>query len=288
MRRLGIIVVFGLPAVVIIMATALVVIRHNRVKGEVMIDENQIDSGPAIEELGITVVFDNNPYKQGLGTAWGFSCLVTGAEKTILFDTGGDGAMLLGNMEKLGIEPNSIDAVVLSHKHGDHTGGLKSFLSRNSSVTVYMPESFPAGIKKDVKKSGAKIVEVTKPMRIFENVYSTGQMGTLIKEQGLIIRTGKGLVVITGCAHPGIVKMVRVSKELLGDDILFVMGGFHLEWTTRGKIEKVISEFKQMGVKYAGPTHCSGEKARELFEEHYGDKYIKLGAGRTVTLEDLQ
>ena len=94
-------------------------------------------------DLTVTVVYDNNPYKEGLETAWGFSCLITGSEKTILFDTGGDGSSLLGNMEKLAIEPDSIDTVVLSHIHGDHTGGLHSFLEKNHEITVYLPKSFP-------------------------------------------------------------------------------------------------------------------------------------------------
>ena len=85
-----------------------------------------------IDDLKITVVYNNYPYKEDLETGWGFSCLVEGADKTILFDTGGDGAVLLGNMDKLRIDPAVVDVVVLSHIHGDHTGGLEDFLEKKS------------------------------------------------------------------------------------------------------------------------------------------------------------
>ena len=240
-----------------------------------------------MEDINITIVCDNNPYKEGLETGWGFSCLVTGHEKTILFDTGPVGS-LLGNMEKLAIEPHSIDAVVLSHIHPDHTGGLESFLGKNPDVAVYLPESFPTKFKDKAQAQGAKIVEVEQPMEICENVRSTGQLGKWIKEQSLIIQTEVGLIVIVGCAHPGIVNIVNAAKDLVKDDILLVMGGFHLEWASRGKIEKIISTFKQSGVQNVGLCHGSGDKARSLFEKHFGKNYISVGAGKIITMADLQ
>ena len=237
--------------------------------------------------MTITVVYDNNPYKQGLETGWGFSCLITGIEKTILFDTG-PGHSLLNNMEKLAIKPDSINTVVLSHIHPDHTGGLNSFLEKNSDVTVYLPASFPKKFKDNVQSYGAKIVDVEQSLKICEDVYSTGLLGKLIREQTLIIRTEGGLVVIIGCAHPGIIKIVNAAKELLKDDILLVMGGFHLELATKGKIGKIISTFKQLNVRYAGPCHGSGDKAISLFEKHFGKNYINIGAGKAITMADLQ
>lgn len=241
-----------------------------------------------MQNLTITVVYDNNPYKQELETSWGFSCVITGAEKTILFDTGGDGLLLLDNMRKLAIEPNSIDIVVLSHIHGDHTGGLDDFLKEKNDVEVYVLKSFPEKFKDSARGYGSKVIEVEQSCKICENVYSTGQLGTLIREQALIVRTDKGLIVITGCAHPGIVKIVNSAKDLLKSDILLVMGGFHLEWATRGKIEKIISAFKQLAVRYAGPCHCSGDKARELFEKQFGENYINIGAGKVITPANLR
>ncbi len=241
-----------------------------------------------INNITITVTYDNNPYKEGLGTSWGFSCVITGTGKTILFDTGGDGNLLLENMSKLGIDPNGIEIVVLSHIHGDHTGGLEMFLQKNSNVTVYLLKSFPKKFKEIVSSYGAKITEIDKHTEICDKVYSTGQLGTLIKEQGLFVRTEKGLVIITGCAHPGIVKIAKTAKDLINEDILLVMGGFHLEWATKGKIENIIMALKELNVKYVAPCHCTGDNARALFAEHFGQRYVNIGAGRVIAIEDLQ
>ena len=240
-----------------------------------------------MEDINITIVCDNNLYKNGLETGWGFSAYIVGLEKTILFDTG-PGSFLLVNMEKLAIEPQSVDTVVLSHIHPDHTGGLVSFLKKNPDAAVYLPGSFPTKFKDKVQDNGAKVVEVEEPVKICANVHSTGQLGKWIKEQALIIRTERGLIVITGCAHPGIVNIVNAAKDLVKEDILLVVGGFHLEWAGKSKIEKIISAFKQLGVRYVGPCHCTGEKARSLFEEHFGRKYIKLGVGKVITIANLE
>ncbi len=243
---------------------------------------------PDANNVSVTVVYDNNPYREGLETSWGFSCVVTGTEKTVLFDTGGNGQLLLENMSKTGIDANSIETVVLSHIHGDHTGGLEMFLKKNPKVSVYVPKSFPKRFKEKVVSLGAEIVEVDKKTGICKNVHSTGQMGKLIKEQGLVLRTERGLVIITGCAHPGIFKMVKTAKDLFNEDVLLVMGGFHLEWASKGKIENIIKAFEDIDVKYAGPCHCTGEKARTLFAKHFGDNYINIGVGKVVKIKDLR
>lgn len=198
--------------------------RHGKgKKGQIVLAEENT-STTAVKNLSITVSYDNNPYKERLTAAWGFSCVIRGTEKTILFDTGGDGSILLTNMEELGINPKEIDLVVLSHIHGDHVGGLPSFLEKNPEVVVYLPKSFPKGFKDKVKEYGAKIIEVQGPLKIYQGVYSTGELGTWIKEQSLIIHTEEGLIVITGCAHPGIVNIVIKAKNLVKDDVLLVMG----------------------------------------------------------------
>ena len=288
MQKTSAILILPLISIGAILGGAVCLSSQQARKEQIMNKDNETVSPSGVNDLTIKVVYDNNPYKQELGTAWGFSAFIIGTEKNILFDTGGDGSLLLGNMKKLEIEPNSIDVVVLSHIHGDHTSGLASFLQKNHKIEVFLPESFPKKFKDSVQQYQAKVIEINQPLKICENVYSTGQQGVWIKEQSLIIRTKAGLVVITGCAHPGIVNMVNTAKELMKDDVLLVMGGFHLEWATRGKIEKIISAFKQHGVRYVGPCHCTGEKARSLFEKHFGKNYINIGVGKVISLADLQ
>jgi 7,8-dihydropterin-6-yl-methyl-4-(beta-D-ribofuranosyl)aminobenzene 5'-phosphate synthase len=235
--------------------------------------------------LTLTIVYDNNPYDPALETRWGFSCYIKGAESTVLFDVGGDGSVLMGNMAKLGIDPRTVDAVVLSHVHHDHIGGLSRFLSHHSSVTVYMPRSLPPSVKETVRLAGAHLVEVHGPREICSNVYSTGEMGGFIKEESLVIRTSKGLIVITGCAHPGIVDIVERAKEILKSDVYLVLGGFHLCWMDLSGVKKIITGVKRAGCKKVGPCHCSGDLARKQFENVYGDDFIRIGVGKTITIE---
>lgn len=192
-------------------------------KMQVMNNTSENNSTAPVSNLSISVIYDNYTYKEGLSEAWGFSCVVKGAEKTILFDTGEDGSILLSNMNKLGIHTKEIDLVVLSHFHDDHVGGLSSFLEINTDVTVFVPQSFPESFKERVRVYGANIIDVQNPLKICENVYSTGELGTSIIEQSLIIHTDEGLIVITGCAHPGIVKTVEKAKQVVKDQVLFVM-----------------------------------------------------------------
>ena len=236
----------------------------------------------------ITVVFDNNPYKKGLQSGWGFSCLIEGMEKTVLFDTGADGGMLLDNMQRQGIAPETIDIIVLSHAHSDHIGGVYDLLQKNNTLTVYIPASFPESFKDKIKRYGVPTIEVKKPMKILKGVYSTGEMDASMKEQSLLIRTPKGMAIITGCAHPGIVNIVKRAKEIFDDEVLLVMGGFHLKNKSEEEIKTIISDLQKLGVRYVGPCHCSGKRARDLFQEAYGEHYIPVGTGKRIDTEKLK
>ena len=232
----------------------------------------------AAEKLTITIVYDNNEYDQRLETAWGFSCLVERRDLTLLFDTGGDAATLLSNMETLGLDPAEIDTIVLSHIHGDHVGGLRGILAVNKKTTVYLPRSFPASFKEQVKAL-AHIVEVHEPMEIAEGIYTTGELGAGIIEQSLVLVTEPGLVVITGCAHPGVVNIVAKAKEITGEEVYLVMGGFHLGGASEATIEGIIEDFRELGVQKVAPCHCSGDLARSIFEREYGEDFIRVGVG---------
>ena len=134
--------------------------------------------------MKLTIVYDNQA-DASLKSGWGFSCLIESKGK-ILFDTGDSGEKLIYNMKQLNVEPDSINKVVISHNHWDHIGGLKEFLQANNKAQVFHPKSF------------------SKQTKISLGVYSTGALGTSIKEQSLVVSTKKANLIITGCAHPGL------------------------------------------------------------------------------------
>lgn len=250
----------------------------------------QSDSGGviAIENLDVTVIYDNRGHRKGFESAWGFSCLIRGSDKTILFDTGGDGEILMSNMEKAGIDPASIDQIFLSHEHWDHTGGLQSFLGKNPNPDVYLLSTFPNNMKSAIEEAGGKYIEADQPLYLCSGIKSTGAMGGVLKEQSLILETDSGLVVITGCAHPGIVNIAEKAKEIAEGEILLVMGGFHLLDKTETQLESIISEFRELNVRFAGPCHCSGDETIAAFRDSYGDHFIRIGTGRVITAEDFK
>lgn len=242
-----------------------------------------------VKIVTFTIVYDNNEYNPALQTAWGFACWIETGEATVLFDTGGDAPTLLGNMAKLGLNPQVIDAVVLSHIHGDHVGGLAGLLDAGVRPTVYVPAAFPASFKDGVR-TRTDLVEVTGPMEILPGVHTTGELGSSIVEQALVVETGAGLVVVTGCAHPGVVEMVRRAKESVAGevaaDLSVVMGGFHLRDAGQGQIERIIADLRDLGVRRVAPCHCTGDLARRMFAESFGEDCLLAGVGQVIAVED--
>jgi len=237
-----------------------------------------------VVNVKITIVYDNHEYQRGLKTGWGFSSLIELKDKNILFDTGNDGKTLLYNMKKLEINCEKIDIIFLSHIDDDHTGGLRQILDSSiKNVIVYLPISFPKSFKSMVKSYGVKITEVSSPTQIYNGIYSTGELETLLKiEQSLIAKTEKGLVVITGCAHPGIVNILKKVKELIEEDIYLVLGGFHLIDLGDDEIQGIARSFRELGVKKVAPCHCTGDRAIRIFEKEYQNGFIKVGVGKKI------
>ncbi len=234
------------------------------------------------DEFGLTLisVYDNYQVNPQLKTDWGFGCLVKTEKENILFDTGASSEILLFNMGKMAIDLKSISKVVISHIHGDHVGGLEDFLKENNEVEVYIPGSFPDSIRKMIESSGANFLDVSKPLKISDSVWSTGELPGPPEEQSLVIHSREGLVIITGCAHPGVVNIVKKAKEMFPkEDIYLVLGGFHHPPT------QVVMEFKELGVKKVAPSHCSGDEIRELFKEEYHSDYIENGVGNIINIE---
>jgi 7,8-dihydropterin-6-yl-methyl-4-(beta-D-ribofuranosyl)aminobenzene 5'-phosphate synthase len=212
--------------------------------------------------MKITILYDNTVFQNDLESDWGFSCLIEAHNRTILFDTGSDGDILLENMKKLNIQPSSIDDVFISHAHFDHIGGLSAFLNENHQVNVFVPVSM-RGIRK-----AQKIVHVDRPLALYENFFSTGELENI--EQSMVVKTDKGLVLIVGCSHPKMKNIVEAATQF--GKIYAIIGGLH------GFNEYEL--FKDMEV--ICPTHCTQHIAE--IKALYPEKYIEGGAGKIINL----
>jgi len=234
-----------------------------------------------LEECGgtLTILYDNNPFEESCMTEWGFSCLVELEDKTILFDTGGDPEGFAHNIEALGVDVTEIDCIVLSHEHWDHVGGIDVVLDANPDVSVYLPETVPYHIKSNVRVKGATVVETSNATVICEGVATTRVLDANPDEQALIINTENGLILVTGCSHPGVENLARDALNLTGGEIYLAVGGFHLRGATRAQLDGLVEEMKELGVEKIAPTHCSGDLARLAFREGNGDDYVEAGVG---------
>jgi 7,8-dihydropterin-6-yl-methyl-4-(beta-D-ribofuranosyl)aminobenzene 5'-phosphate synthase len=234
--------------------------------------------------LRIGILFDNVPSAPGFETAWGFAAVIEGLEQTLLFDTGGDGERLLRNMERMGIDPGQIDAVFLSHIHGDHIRGLHRFLRRNPEVTVFMPASFPSDLQAAARRSGAAVVLIVAAQKLFQGAYSSGPLGRAPEEQSLILDTEEGLVIVTGCAHPGIVDIVQGAMQRHGKTVRLLLGGFHLLRQSEPRIRHTIDKLKALGVAQVVPSHCTGDRATALFRDAWGEDFLDGGCGAVIEI----
>ncbi|MBD3386778.1 MBL fold metallo-hydrolase [candidate division KSB1 bacterium] len=234
-----------------------------------------------------TIILYDNTAQNGLKSGWGFSALV---DDRILFDTGEDSGSLFYNMDRLGIEPDTIEAVVISHDHWDHTGGLRKVLEHTRDLPVYACPDFSKDFKSRVIESGGRLVDTDDFITIDNQILSTGQIageykGEYLPEQALVLRTEHGLSIITGCSHPGIVTIVdKVKQNFPREPVSAVLGGFHLMVKDKLTIESIVKTMRDMGVDKVGPTHCTGDEGKYLFKKYYGKNFLVIEAGVVLDL----
>lgn len=237
------------------------------------------------DQKKLTIVYNNLDFDHKLRTDWGFACLIQGFDKTILFDTGGNGQILLDNLQSLEIDPKEIEMVVISHKHLDHCGGLLRLVKSNPKLTVCLPRSMANSWQSRIEGLGPEIILVESFQQISEQVYTTGELGTWIKEQSLILKTDSGLIIITGCSHPGVISIVKTAKRNLSGQVRLLIGGFHLMNTGRSEIKKIVDSLHNMGVKKVAPSHCTGQEAISIFKQVWGQDCISAGCGSIITIQ---
>ena len=237
--------------------------------------------------MEIKILFNSAGINEHLSIGWGVSFLIG---KSVLFDAGEKGGLLLNNFDQLKVDLSLIEDIIISHDHWDHTGGLWEVLKQKQNVNVYACPGFTDEFKGKVEVSNGCLVENNDFMEISKNVYVTGEIqgeykGKNISEQAVVIITDKGLTVITGCAHPGILKILDlVQKKFPGKPFHAVFGGFHLMKKHPRSISSIVEAFKELGVEKAGPTHCSGTEAENIFGKEYGDNFLSTKIGETFDI----
>jgi 7,8-dihydropterin-6-yl-methyl-4-(beta-D-ribofuranosyl)aminobenzene 5'-phosphate synthase len=238
--------------------------------------------------ITLTLVFDNNRPTEAvtptLETAWGFACLVERGDTTLLFDTGGDGALLLRNLRQLDKDPTAIGWVILSHEHGDHTGGLRALLDAGAAPRVVVHDAFSAAFRRKVA-ARTEVTVISAPEVLLPGMLTTGPVAGRPSEQALALVTEEGWIVLTGCAHPGVVKMTRAAREVAGGarSIALVMGGTHLRSAGSQQLATVDAGLRALGVRAIAPTHCTGDRVRAHFVDTWGDACHLVGVGSTFT-----
>lgn len=243
----------------------------------------------ASSEIVFTVLYDNVATREDLKPAHGFACLIDHTNGTILFDTGGDQQILMENMAALGRDPAAVDTVIISHPHWDHAGGLFGFLRAvDTAPRVVLPitPSDSGEFIKHTEMLGGKVVSTIEPTEIAPGIRTTGRLEAPTgekdrREQGLVIETSEGPIVLTGCAHPGIENITRRAVELCPGEPALVMGGFHLRDAKDPEVAGVIGTLRGLGVKRLGTSHCTGRQVA-AFRTEWGGDFVEFGAGSVV------
>jgi len=228
----------------------------------------------------IKIVFDNATK----GSLWGFSLYIK--ELGLLFDTGSNGRVLLKNLQKEGVDIKDIRYLFISHSHWDHIGGIDSILELNPDITMFVPNSLSKHLIKDLKTLTKEVIVCEGFAKLFDGVYTTGVLGEEMPEQSLVIDT-KEPILITGCGHFGVDRIVKVAKNELKSDISVLIGGFHLLSKSPKEVQEIANSLKNLGVKKVVPTHCTGEKAFKIFQGIYGEDCLKGGIGKSFNTNNI-
>ena len=267
----------------------------------------------------ITVLYDAFGQASAMQKDWGYAALIEYGGERILFDTGNNPDILAQNAKAKDIDLSKLDFVVMSHRHGDHMSGLTYLLKVNPKVTIYAPKEgfgvygadLPSGFyRKDSSLPveqryyngtppevmrfgsawpGANFQLVDKNTEIAPNIHLitlvSDKPGTLeLRELSLAFSTPNGMIIVVGCAHPGIDRIVE-SASTINPRIRFIAGGFHLVVASDADIEKIVTALHdRFKLEYVAPGHCTGEPAFTALKKAFGDHYLYAGLGTTLTL----
>jgi 7,8-dihydropterin-6-yl-methyl-4-(beta-D-ribofuranosyl)aminobenzene 5'-phosphate synthase len=274
----------------------------------------------ATDKAEITILYDAFGKSATMQKDWGFAALIEYGGKRILFDTGNNAEVFAHNVEAKGVDLTTLDFAIVSHRHGDHTSGLNHLLTVNPDVPIYVPqenfgvfgaalpgtfykrdESLPAemryfdGAPPDTLHFGSAwpegnftwVTETTEVMPGFHLTLLEGSWGVDldVMEISLAIDTPDGIVLVVGCSHPTVEKIVEAAAAAIDKPIHLVVGGTHLLPATPDEISRIATALRdQWQVAWLAPAHCTGEPAFAILQESFGDRYLYAGLGTTLEL----
>lgn len=237
-------------------------------------------------ELEIRVIYDNTSAREDVEEDWGFSSVATFRGRRVLFDSGTDPDLFMTNLAKMEVEPGSIETAIISHEHRDHRSGVYKLYPLNRRMGVHFLDAFLQEAWEQAETIGMKPVRGTGPFEVVPGAYSTGKIDGSPPEQSLAVETSRGIVLLVGCSHPGIVKIVEtVQKQRGSDSIRLVLGGFHMFQQEEPEIREQAAALRRLKVRRVMPAHCSGDLAKKIFAEVYGSDFEPLGAGQVLRLD---
>lgn len=266
----------------------------------------------------ITVLYDAFGPPSALVKDWGFAALVEYGGKRVLFDTGNDASIFQQNVTRLGVDLTRLDAVVISHRHGDHTSGLTYLLKINAGVSIHtpsegayfksrVPESFlerHPGLPPELQYYDGKppprlasgspwpdanfqtVLERTEVLPGFHVLTTrSDKPGTMeMNEVSLAVATPKGLAVVVGCAHPGVEKILAAASAI-DPRLHLVTGGFHLVAAPAPEVQRVVDALHDgLRVERVAPGHCTSERGFALFLGRFKDRFDRAGLGAVIPL----
>ncbi len=275
--------------------------------------------------VSITILVENTVLQPELLAEHGFAALVNVNGRKILFDTGA-GHTLISSAGVLGIDLTNVSAVVLSHGHYDHTGGLRDFLKLHGPVDVYAhsdvfserytikkdaaPEYIGIGwTREQLQNEGAMLNLLTTPAELEEGVFLTGaiprltpyekisskfqvksnsgwEQDKILDDQALVIRSSKGIVVISGCAHAGLINTLKHVQLLTGEKKIHAFfGGTHLNGVTNERIKRTVEALDEFDLDIVGAGHCTGFEASVALYNELGSKFACIPVGSVFELE---
>jgi 7,8-dihydropterin-6-yl-methyl-4-(beta-D-ribofuranosyl)aminobenzene 5'-phosphate synthase len=268
----------------------------------------------------VTILYDSFGKNPSLTMDWGFAALVEYGGKRILFDTGNNAKIFEHNVKAVGVDLGNLDFVVMSHRHGDHMGGLAYLLKVNPTVKIYAPkersgvygDDQPSGTwyRKDASLPaeqryysgappeiihmgeawpGANFQLIDRNTEIAPGMYLialiSDRPGTLeLHELSLAIRTPDGIVLVVGCSHPGVEHIVHEATAI-NPHINILFGGLHQIQAPDPEVERIATVLhNQYRLERVAPGHCTGEPEFAALKKTFGDHFVYAGVGSVVDL----